>query len=534
MDNKLLFAFSIFIIACNNPQKSAPVQAKKDSAKENLTQAAKSIAGNFSDQTTLKFDSVRLSEFFLRYPLLSSFKENVKQFYTNRNFSFAWYDVNGQIEQAGNLYGRIKNLPDDGITTPVPYSKNLDSLVENPGMAGNEQRTEAEVMLTTLYFYFADKVWSGLDQQSTSALEWYLPRKKISYGLLLDSLLKNSDSSAFSNEPVYRQYHLLKSFLKKYQNIEKNGHWEILAAGNKSYHPGDSSAVIRQLKRKLFLTGDFTGDTTSLLFDSSFRQAVLKFQHRYGVKEDGIAGPAMIRELNVPISKRIETIMINMERSRWLPNNVTGEYIGINVPEFALHMYHNDSLLWNMDVVVGKAMSKTVIFSGNLQYVVFSPYWNVPYSIYKKEVLPGMQRNKNYLSSHHMEKSGNGVRQTPGPWNSLGQVKFLFPNSYNIYLHDTPAKTLFGEDRRDFSHGCIRVSDPLKLATYLLRTDKTWNEEAIKAAMQSGKEKYVTLAQKLPVFITYFTAWVDRQGNLNFRDDIYDRDSRLIEMMMSN
>jgi murein L,D-transpeptidase YcbB/YkuD len=175
----------------------------------------------------------------------------------------------------------------------------------------------------------------------------------------------------------------------------------------------------------------------------------------------------------------------------------------------------------------------TVIFNGNLKYVVFSPYWNVPPSIIQKEVVPGIKRNKNYLANHNMEWNSGAVRQKPGPRNSLGLVKFLFPNSYNIYLHDTPSKSLFSESTRAFSHGCIRLAEPKRLAEYLLRNDPGWNEASITKAMNSGKEKYVALKQTIPVFIGYFTAWVDRDGKLNFRDDIYGHDKEMAEHLFA-
>jgi murein L,D-transpeptidase YcbB/YkuD len=155
-------------------------------------------------------------------------------------------------------------------------------------------------------------------------------------------------------------------------------------------------------------------------------------------------------------------------------------------------------------------------------------------NILKKEILPGMQKDPNYLESHHMEKFGDGVRQKPGPWNSLGAVKFLFPNSHNIYLHDTPSKSLFQESKRAFSHGCIRVAEPKNLAMYMLRDDPTWTEEKIAKAMDSGKEQYVAVKNPMPVYITYFTAWVDRQGDLNFREDLYNRDSQLSNLLMKH
>ena len=221
-----------------------------------------------------------------------------------------------------------------------------------------------------------------------------------------------------------------------------------------------------------------------------------------------------------------------MERSRWVPEAIEKDYLLINIPAYKLYVFENDSLAFDMNVVVGKSQNKTVIFNGDMKYIVMSPYWNVPYSILKNEVLPGIKRNRNYLTRHNMEWNGNSVRQKPGPNNSLGLVKFLFPNSHSIYLHDTPSKSLFNETNRAFSHGCIRLAEPKKLAVYLLRNDPKWTEEAITAAMNAGKEQYVTLTKTIPVFISYFTAWVGNDGKLNLRKDVYNRDSRLAEMIL--
>jgi L,D-transpeptidase YcbB len=229
-------------------------------------------------------------------------------------------------------------------------------------------------------------------------------------------------------------------------------------------------------------------------------------------------------------------MLINLERLRWVPEEVTGDYLLVNIPQFKLHVYEKGKLAWSMNVVVGSLQHNTVIFNGDLKYIVFSPYWNVPVSIVKNEIMPGIKKNKNYIASHNMEitsYSGSipNVRQKPGANNSLGKVKFLFPNSYNIYLHDTPAKSLFGETSRAFSHGCIRLGEPMKLAEFLLRNDSTWTKQNIQKAMDAGKEKYVTLSKTIPVFIGYFTAWVDSEGLLNFRDDVYGHDAKLAEKM---
>jgi murein L,D-transpeptidase YcbB/YkuD len=230
----------------------------------------------------------------------------------------------------------------------------------------------------------------------------------------------------------------------------------------------------------------------------------------------------------------MEQIMVNMERCRWLPAGENNDkYLAVNIPQFQLLAFRGNKIDWRCNVVVGKTTNKTAIFKGDLKYVVFSPYWNVPQSIINKEILPGMKRNKNYLENHQMEWNNGKVRQKPGPQNSLGLVKFLFPNSFDIYLHDTPSKSLFNEDKRAFSHGCIRVSEPARLAAFLLEDFPEWTEEKMKAAMDSKKEQYVTLKKTVPVYIVYLTAFVDEQGKINFRDDIYNRDNTLKDMIFA-
>jgi len=204
----------------------------------------------------------------------------------------------------------------------------------------------------------------------------------------------------------------------------------------------------------------------------------------------------------------------------------------VNIPEYRLHVFDSGKTVMDMNVIVGKSANSTVIFTGNLKYIVFSPYWNVPTSIVKNEVVPAIKNNSDYLVKNHMEITGksNGlpvVRQLPGTFNSLGLVKFLFPNNYDIYLHDTPNHDLFSQTSRSLSHGCIRISEPKKMAQYLLRNDSTWNSKNIDSSMHLTKERWVTLNKKIPVLIVYFTAWVDKSGELNFRKDIYGHDEKM-------
>ncbi|HRX94157.1 MAG TPA: L,D-transpeptidase family protein, partial [Chitinophagaceae bacterium] len=205
----------------------------------------------------------------------------------------------------------------------------------------------------------------------------------------------------------------------------------------------------------------------------------------------------------------------------------------VNIPEFMLHVYNKHEPVFDMVVVVGKVGHNTMMFNGDLQQIVFSPYWNVPASIIKNEIMPAIARNPNYLASKNMEKVGAGIRQKPGPGNALGKVKFIFPNSFNMYFHDTPSKSLFSRDKRAFSHGCIRLSEPQKMAEWLLRDDAGWNTDKVVAAMNKSYETPVKLKEPIPVFIIYYTAWVDHDGLLNFRDDVYDHDKQLIKKMFT-
>lgn len=318
----------------------------------------------------------------------------------------------------------------------------------------------------------------------------------------------------------------LEKEIIRYQNIEKNGGWSSIKWKKKTIQLGDTSALVQHIRKRLTKTDETNAKDTSSIFDKNLEIDIIGFQTRNGLKPDGKIGIATLKELNVPVQKRIIQLKLNMERCLNLPEVAGDKYILVNIPAFELIAIKNNRPVFKSKIVTGKESDKTATFKGTMQYVVFAPYWNIPKSIMQKEVLPEIAKHPGYLERNHMEWFDGKIRQRPGPWNALGGVKFIFPNAYNMYMHDTPAKTLFNENSRAFSHGCIRIEEPLKMALFLLEEQREWNQENINAAMKMEKETVVFLKEKTTVLIVYFTAFIDEQGKLNFRRDIYGRDQQ--------
>ncbi len=527
-----LLIILISFVACNShPSKKERILTHAIGTTDTLATKDIAVHGYFSEQQDLRLDSNKLNLFFNQFADLKKYEQEVREFYGIRKNLFAWYDSVGLTEQASNLYNHLINLEEEGVQGEIPYKGRLDSLL-NETSSGKNADPDAEILLTTSYFYYADKVWKGIPEKETTKIEWLLPRKKLNLPYLVDSLLNDSTAALFSTDFNFRQYNKLKKQLQTYRHLDSTDSWLPLKAGQKAYKKNDSADLIADIRHRLFLLGDLSHDSFSHQFDDSLEAAVKSFQKRNGMPVDGNIGPGFFTEINTPLKETIRKLIINMERTRWVPIHMGHHYLVINIPAFIVTAYDMDTVTFRMNVVVGKDLHPTVIFNGDLKYVVFSPYWNVPNSILKKEILPGIKKNPDYLQKHNMEWYGKTVRQKPGPSNSLGLVKFLFPNSHNIYLHDSPAKSLFGESSRAFSHGCIRLAEPEKMAVYLLKNDPKWSAEKIHKAMHSLKEQYVTLQDPVPVYIGYLTAWVDNSGKLNLRKDIYNRDQRLADMLM--
>jgi murein L,D-transpeptidase YcbB/YkuD len=426
----------------------------------------------------------------------------------------------------------------DSSVSDKALHKLMDNLEVEENLAvstSDKSVLKAELLLTQHFIqYVLANYEDGVVKRKE--MERFIPRVKEDALKLADSILtkKHKDDKYYADANT--AYKALKDQLKKYYDIAKQGGWQPIATTTK-LKKGIASPAILSIKKRLQLTGEMPADSTDV-FNDQLENAVKTFQTSLGYTADGMISPALVKDLNVPVIKRIQQILINMDRMRWMPE-AEGNLILVNIPEFKLHVFEGKNKAFEMNVVVGKEGHNTMMFKGDLNQVVFSPYWNVTPSIIKKEILPAIAKNPNYLAKNNMEITGTEgglpvIRQLPGPDNSLGKVKFLFPNSFNIYFHDTPAKSLFSKDKRAYSHGCIRLSQPDKLAEYLLRDMPQWTAEKRNDAMNSAKEQFVKLKKSVPVIITYYTAWVDENGVLNFRDDIYKNDADFAQKVFTN
>jgi murein L,D-transpeptidase YcbB/YkuD len=530
MKGVLLLILALIIILYSCKQAGNGVQAQQTPRDTSIT-----VNTSYSE---IFFDSIRMENFISKQNFHDSLKRRIRNFYNGRNYQFAWFFNEGIAEYASSFYDiyndYINYSQDLALRNPV-LQQFYDSITSGNFKYDIKDTIvlKTELLLTAQFFRYSRRAYQGSNQLDARELDWFIPRKKIDPSSLLDSVLYHKAKNLSAYEPVNRQYNLLKNYLLKYYEIEKQGNFLPIKIEKKNYKINDSSAVITEIKKRLFLVGDLNANDTTAIFTNELEDAIKGFERRYGMKEDGIITTSLIAELNRPVKERVQQILINMERIRWMPAQPTTDYLLVNIPEFRLHVYEKGEYRWSTNVVVGTAANNTVIFTGNLKHIVFSPYWNVPSSILRKEIQPAIARNKNYLSRNHMEWYGGGVRQKPGPWNALGLVKFLFPNNYSIYLHDTPSKSLFKEEKRTFSHGCIRVSEPKKLAQFILRNDANWDSVKIVKAMNAGKEQFYNVKEPIPVFIGYFTAWVDRNGKLNFRNDVYGHDRKMKERLFA-
>ncbi len=540
----LYLIVSGLLISCSDLQsdkEKKDKEGKKNS--KNISTRDRSITTvvSYSD---LFLDSSTVEKFITEKKIPDSLSDRIRSFYNTRNYEFAWFSSDGLTEQARgfwNLHDYVTTYDADSSLKNKTLQKKMDNMITDEDLsinADNESYINTELTLTTHFIkYMLHNYEKGYVKRKE--MERFIPRKKEDPLYLADSLInkKHKDDKYF--EDVNESYKGLKEQLKRYYAIAKQGGWPEIDIPKKKLKKGVKAPEISRVKKRLQISGDMIGTDTSQLFNDSLVLGIKNFQQRYGYKPTGMLSDSLIKDMNVTATERLQQILMNMDRMRWLASEPKGNLIVVNIPEFVMHVYEGNRKAFDIDVVVGKEGHNTMMFNGDLNQVVFNPYWNVPESIVKNEILPAMKKEANYLEKENMEITGKDdglpvIRQRPGEKNALGKVKFLFPNSFNIYFHDTPAKSLFEKDKRAYSHGCIRLKEPVKLAKYVLRDQPGWTTEKIEKTMNKGEQKYVKVKDPIPVVITYYTAWVDENGQLNFRDDIYGHDERLAEKMFTS
>lgn len=517
---------SILLFSCNSNDKSP---------QEGMVQTPRNTSITPQNAyTELFLDSLQVADFFTSAN--DSLYAQVRNFYNARNYEFAWFSEEGLTLSAEGFWNShedfLKAAKDSSI-----YDQSLHQVMDTLLYADStfalsrQILVETELRLTGHFFRFAHTAFGA--KADPTELQWHIPKRKLNIQALLDSLLASQKKTW---QPLNPRFHQLGNAISLYRSIYQKGGWSVLNIANRKWQQGDKGVEVKRLKQRLAAERHWPLDDTSLLYTDSLAKVVAKVQGLYGQKQNGVADAALVKALNIPVTDRIAQMLVNLERMKWMPYQPSS-FIFINIPEYRFRLIEDNKSVLMMDIIVGKAANHTVIFSDELQYVVFSPYWNVPRSIVRNEIVPAMKRNSSYLQRNNMEITGYSgglpvVRQKPGNNNAMGRVKFLFPNQYNIYFHDTPAKGLFSREKRAFSHGCIRLQEPLELAKNLLRNDSTWTDAAINKAMSSNTDKWVTLTKKWPVFITYFTSWADNEGNVYFLEDIYGHDQRLKDRLV--
>lgn len=482
-------------------------------------------------------------------------------FYERRAYQPAW--CQGQVlnKMADALIESIKNADLEGLYPNDYHLLRLESLVEEarrnqkdpdvlPGLL-----SDLDLLLTDAFLIYAAHLVSGKVDPVSFDPEWIARRREVDVAQILEDALSTGRIKESLEDllPKRAEYFRLRRALARYREIVSQGGWEPIPEGPKM-ELGTRDARISTLRKRLLASAEPSQgqEDSDAVFDENLKEAVRKFQDLNGLDTDGVVGSSTLAALNVPAEERQRQIELNMERWRWLPQNLGQRYILVNIASFELEVIEDSKTVMNMRIVVGKQYQRTPVFSERMTYLVFNPYWNIPESIAVKEILVSVKKDTGYLSKENIKVlKGWGAeaeeidpttidwasvsrknmdfrfRQEPGAKNSLGRIKFMFPNRFGVYLHDTPAQALFARTVRAFSHGCIRVEKPVELALYVLKNGIEWTREKITEVISRNSELTEKLPAAIDVHILYWTAWAEENGAIHFRNDIYGRDKLL-------
>ena len=503
----------------------------------------------------------RLDE--MRWPDFSDDREWVRGFYEKRGWTFAWTSEGRTTVQARAVIVALETAGDKGLRAGDYDGTRWAGRVaafDSGGTSSLEDLAGFDLALTVNVMRHVSDLHIGRINPVHMGFHLDIEPKKYDLTVLVNDLAASDrvEEMLETVEPQYANYRLLKQTLRRYRELaDEFALWEPLPVPAQSVKPGSAYGTMPRLAELLVALGDLSEDRKAEASDSHYGpamvEAIQRFQARHGLAGDGVIGTRTFAELNVPLQHRVQQVELALERWRWLPHEVLEPPIVVNIPAFRLRAYDiqdgRAKLELSMNVIVGKEFPRlqTPVFAKQMRHVIFSPYWEVPPSIARKELLPKFEKDPGYAAGNDYIIEGPGgrlrvdaesialvragkarIRQKPGPKNALGAVKFVFPNEFNVYLHSTPTPSLFGRSERALSHGCVRVENPLGLAEYVMRNDSSWTRARIEAAMASGNPETVVLRKPIWVYIVYSTAVLGEGSTVRFLRDVYGHDAKLI------
>jgi L,D-transpeptidase YcbB len=476
----------------------------------------------------------------------------VRAFYTETGATLAW-SRNAPTKLADRALAVLASADEHGLG---PNAYQLAALTAERDVLARKSTAERrqalavfDVRLTAALMRLGRDVAVGRLEPQAVDRRWKAQRRMPNLAATLAASHNNVAAWLSTIQPRHPEYTALMRGLAELQAAQAKGGWPAVRGA--AVKPGASHPLVPELRKRLASSGDLaTAPVEGTRFDAPLENALRQFQEHHGLPPTGRVDPKTLAALNVPLEMRIRQVAVNLERWRWLPDDLGARHFRVNIPYFHLEAYEQGEVVFDIRAVVGKRGDETPIFSERMTHVVMSPYWNIPPKIATDETMPAVSADPDYLDRQNIEVvrvagehaavvdpstldwddevalEGLRFRQRPGAGNALGFVKFMLPNKYDVYIHDTPAEALFSRLGRAFSHGCVRVEEPLELAKYVLRDQARWTPEAIETAMHGGTETHVKLREPIPVHILYFTSWVDTKGGLHFRDDVYGYDAK--------
>jgi murein L,D-transpeptidase YcbB/YkuD len=490
-----------------------------------------------------------------------SFYRELIEFYDQRYHRSIWFDGDQFKKDPEVLIAEIKDSYGEGLKPADYHLDFIENSVKDPELFTADslgKKALLEILLTNAYLSLASDYLNGKIDPEIIIEDYNHQDDNLEAQKLLKLLVEEERLAQIleTQLPTSSNYTQLRDKLYLYRDSGKIKEWPQINTDETLALEAEGRAVaqlVENLSARAYLNLKSLDNRD--YFNQRVKRSVVRFQLDNGLNADGIVGSKTRKALNISLEQRIKQIIVNMERWRWLPENLGSRYIYVNIADYNLKLYENNQLKMEMKTIVGQEQRSTPVFSDEIDYLVLNPYWYVPKSIAVKDKLPLIKEDYKYLQENNyslFQYTGNNnlkeidpaevdwseidkdsfnylLRQNPGDENALGRVKFMFPNRFSIYLHDTPSKYLFSETERGFSSGCIRIEKPVDLAEYLLKDQEKWDRQAIEAEMKKDKEKTVYLNNPIKIYLQYNTVWVDSLGNLNFREDIYGRDQKIIE-----